>query len=105
MAKERKLPYRDSSARLQSKKDEMLGCDDALSYENRRKGRRLPGDAWYPGSALHKQIESVPTISYDICENMVGYRDQDAVNPNHEEIEGKRCYASLSELPEKPDVV
>ena len=28
-----------------------------------------------------------------------------AVNPNHEEIEGKRCYASLSELPEKPDVV
>ncbi|MCU4140686.1 MAG: putative CoA-binding protein [Methanophagales archaeon] len=28
-----------------------------------------------------------------------------AVNPNHEEIEGERCYASLSELPEKPDVV
>ena len=27
------------------------------------------------------------------------------MNPNHEEIEGKRCYASLSELPEKPDVV
>ena len=28
-----------------------------------------------------------------------------AVNPNHKEIEGERCYASLSELPEKPDVV
>ena len=67
MAKERKLPNRESSAR---KKDEMLGCDDALE------GRRLPGDTWYPGSALHEQIESEPTFSYDICENMVGFRDQ-----------------------------
>ena len=56
----------------------MLGCDDALSSE--RKERRLPGDTWYLGSALHEQIESVPTISYDICENMVGmvgHRDQE----------------------------
>ena len=53
----------------------MLGCDDALSSKNRGKGRRLPGDTWYPGSALHEQIESVPTFSYK-CENMVGYRDQ-----------------------------
>ena len=54
----------------------MLGCDDVLSSENRKRGRRLPSDAWYPGSALHEQIESEPTFSYDICENMVGYRDQ-----------------------------
>ena len=57
MAKERKLPDRDSSARLQNK-DEMLGCDDVLE------GQRLPGDAWYPGSAPHEQIESVPTLSH-----------------------------------------
>ena len=56
MAKEGKLPYWDSSARL---KDETLGCDDALSYE----GRRLLGDTWYPGSAIHEQIESEPTFS------------------------------------------
>ncbi len=28
-----------------------------------------------------------------------------AVNPNIDEISGERCYHSLSELPEKPDVV
>jgi predicted CoA-binding protein len=27
------------------------------------------------------------------------------VNPNIDEIFGERCYHSLSELPEKPDVV
>ena len=28
-----------------------------------------------------------------------------AINPNAEEIDGKKCYKSLSSLPEKPDVV
>ena len=50
----------------------MLGCDDVSSYE----GRRLLGDTWYPGSALHEQIESKPTSSRDKREDMVGYRDQ-----------------------------
>ena len=54
---------RESPARLQNK-DEMLGCDDVSSSKNRRKGRRLPGDTWYPGSAPHEQIESVPTLSH-----------------------------------------
>ena len=27
------------------------------------------------------------------------------VNPNYQEIEGDRCYAGLSELPEVPDVI
>jgi len=61
-AKERKLPYRDSSAR---RKDEMLGCDDERSHiKKRRSVRRLLGDTWYPGSALYEQIESEPTLSH-----------------------------------------
>ena len=57
----------------------MLGCDDVPFHcrRKRRDGRRLLGDTWYPGSALHEQVESEPTFSYDICENMVGARDQE----------------------------
>ncbi|MCG8501491.1 MAG: CoA-binding protein [Firmicutes bacterium] len=33
-----------------------------------------------------------------------GYRTY-PVNPNYQEIEGDRCYAGLSELPEVPDVI
>ena len=34
-----------------------------MSPLKRRSVRRLLGDTWYPGSALHEQIESVPTLS------------------------------------------
>ena len=33
-----------------------------------------------------------------------GYRVY-AVNPNHDEIDGDRCYKDLTSLPEKPDVI
>ncbi len=35
-----------------------------------------------------------------------GYRGKIyAVNPRHEEVQGHRCYASLKDLPEAPDLV
>jgi predicted CoA-binding protein len=43
---------------------------------------------------------------YEVFETLVtnGYRVY-PINPKYEEVDGHRCYASLDELPEKPEVV
>ena len=43
---------------------------------------------------------------YEVFETLVtnGYRVY-PINPKYEEIDGHRCYPSLDELPEKPEVV
>lgn len=43
---------------------------------------------------------------YEVFETLVtnGYRVY-PINPKYEEVDGHRCYPSLDELPEKPDVV
>ena len=43
---------------------------------------------------------------YKVYKNLkeAGYKVY-PINPNASEIEGEKCYSSLSELPEKPDVV